>query len=224
MLDLAPYDEPDHKTIIDTVGIQHMGEVEHQEYMVLTDEDEIDEHAQRFFDNLEDRCTITIEKMDLGMQGATQAVQNAKHNARKNIWWYPNREPWGNRYWNCFGVGKPDSTGPNSITRPYAYYGLLIRIADSCQCGRSTSGESRSCCHTDAGSASLTEEERNRNKTVNSIRARVKHAIKCETVCPRCKPVHRHKRGVRLRLWHSGRTCQLSHRMAGIVDGSYELG
>ena len=116
MLDLAPYDEPDRKTIIDTVGIQHMGEVEHQEYMVLTDEDEIDEHAQRFFDNLEDRYTITIEKMDLGMPGATQAVQNAKHNARKNIWWYPNREPWSNRYWNCFGVGKPDSTGPNSIT------------------------------------------------------------------------------------------------------------
>ena len=86
------------------------------------------------------------------------------------------------------------------------------------------SGESRSCCRTNASPASLTEEERSHNKMVNSIRARVKHAT---------RRVKRHASVANLYTgqeefgYDFGIAAGLAnfHLMwQDIMDGSYELG
>ena len=84
-----------------------------KEYRVLVDERKIDEHNQRFHDNLKDKDTKTIEAMNLDMSGGP--VRDAKYNAERNIWWWSSRGSQDNRYRNCFGVGTPKQTGADSM-------------------------------------------------------------------------------------------------------------
>lgn len=85
-----------------------------KEYLVL-DGREIDEHNQRFRDNLKDKDTETIEVMNLGRSDDAVPVRDAKYNKAKNIWWWSGRGSQDNSYRNCFGVGKPKQTGADSM-------------------------------------------------------------------------------------------------------------
>ena len=105
-------------------------------YRILYNEEEILDARDAFFESLGPHAAETGYAA-LGFQSGQIRNCRLAYNKITNIWWDTNREdkhgrdPNYNRYWNCFGVGKPQWKRSNNIIVELNFprFGVNRRIA-----------------------------------------------------------------------------------------------